>query len=277
MTLVICKSSEALLELPTIVQRTVRTNPLSDFLRFLTKLFDTDTILRVVSEYLLGVTKSGDVIYYEIDIKGRCRTGKVMKYNPDTGHRIKDESQPGRVTWVHALLKKTLPEKWELRQCLFGEHLLSKYSDKPVVLVEAEKTAVIGAAVMPECVWVATGGKGLLNDRVDVLEGRKVVAFPDVDGYDAWVEKVAERPWLDITVSDYLQRKATKQQRDNGADVADILIEWKLGRTAVPNVPEANPVLEEIRRCISPEYWEGVRVLIEDLDLELVSITRVEK
>ena len=259
-----------------IVQKTVRTNPLSTFLRFLTKLFDTDTILRLIADYLIGVTKAGDVIFYQFDLQGRCRTGKVMKYNPDTGKRIKDESQPGRITWVHTLLKKQLPEGWSLQQSLFGEHLLTKYPDKPVVLVEAEKTAIIGAAVMPECNWLATGGKGQLNDRVDVLEGRKVVAFPDADAYDTWMEKVAERPWLSIHVSDYILRKATPEQQAAGADVADLLIAWKLGNChAERSEASINPLLEEIRRYISPVYLDNVMALVEELDLELVSVNRI--
>lgn len=253
-----------------IVQKTIRMNPQSDFLHFLSKLFDSDTILRLVQEYMIGVTKSGNVIFYQIDTQGRCRTGKVMKYNPETGHRIKDEDTPGRITWVHALMRKQLPEKWELSQTLFGAHLLVKYPDKPVALVEAEKTAIIGSAVMPECVWVATGGKGQLNDRVDILEGRKVVAFPDADGFSVWEEKVKERPWLSIVVSDYLARNATPEQRDAGIDVADILIDWKLGRP--PHGAEAlNPVFEEVRKLIPSEYWEEAKALIEDFDLELVS------
>ncbi len=60
-------------------------------------------------------------------------------------------------------------------------------------LVESEKTAIICACLNPDCVWLATGGKGQLNDRVEVLAGRKVIAFPDVDGYDTWVQKAAER------------------------------------------------------------------------------------
>lgn len=112
-----------------IVQKTIRTNTPSDFLKFLRTLFDEETINRLVQEYNIGVTKSGDAVFYQIDGQGRCRTGKVMKYDPITGHRIKDSSVPAPITWVHSLLKQqgVLPKEWELTQCLFGEHLLSKY------------------------------------------------------------------------------------------------------------------------------------------------------
>lgn len=32
--------------------------------------------------------------------------------------------------------------------------------------------------MMPEFIWLATGGKSGFNDRVEVLDGRKVIAFP---------------------------------------------------------------------------------------------------
>ena len=87
---------------------------------------------------------------------------------------------------------------------------------------------------------------------------------------------MAERPWLAIHVSDYILRKATPEQQAAGADVADILIAWKLGRlTTPPAVPETNPILEEIRRYISPEYLENVMALIEEFDLEIVSVERI--
>ena len=94
--------------------------------------------------------------------------------------------------------------------------------------------------------------------------------------YDTWKEKVAERPWLSIHVSDYILRKATPEQKAAGADVADILIAWKLNPChAERSEASANPLLEEIRRYISPEYLEGVMALIEDLDLEIVSVNRI--
>lgn len=52
-----------------------------------------------------------------------------------------------------------LPQEWELPQCLFGEHLLKKYPNKTVALVESEKTAIICSALMPDYIWLATGGK----------------------------------------------------------------------------------------------------------------------
>lgn len=269
-----------------IVLKTVRTRPLSDFLKFLLTIIDVDTIVRIVKEYLLGVTKGGEVIFYQIDSKGRCRTGKVMKYDPLTGHRIKDTTAKTPITWVHSLLKQqgVLPREWELTQCLFGEHLLKKYPDKTVCLVEAEKTAVIASAIMPQCVWVAVGGKTQLGDKVEVLEGRKVIAFPDVDGYDKWVEKCAERPYLGITVSDYLQKNATEEDKSTGADIADVLIRWlqanpsyvapKPESEPTPELYPDNPVMREVMKYISPQYWDNVDSLIRELDLEFVGVTR---
>lgn len=59
----------------------------------------------LIHEYKLGVTKDRSIIYYQIDTKNRCRTGKIMKYDPITGHRIKDPDTPSKITWVHSILK----------------------------------------------------------------------------------------------------------------------------------------------------------------------------
>ena len=272
-----------------IVLKTVRTKPLSDFLYFLCNLFDVDTIMRLIEEYAIGVTRSGDTVFYQIDMQGRCRSGKVMKYNRENGHRIKDETMPNRITWVHSLLKKqgVLPQEWELTQCLFGEHLLKKYPYKPVGLVEAEKTALVCAALMPQCVWVAVGGKGQLGDKVEVLFGRTIIAFPDSDAREKWIEKIAERPYLNIQISNILEKYATPEELANGADIADVLIRWILERKSMvaPKAPEPppvelyadNPVMQEVMKYISPEYWDNVDALIREFDLELVGVTKLPK
>ncbi|HQF05615.1 MAG TPA: DUF6371 domain-containing protein, partial [Bacteroidales bacterium] len=88
-----------------IVKSTVNPEIDSDFTLFLTSMIGRENTVNIVKEYHIGVTKSRDVIFYQVDTQGRCRTGKIMKYNRQTGKRIKDEKVGGRITWVHSVLK----------------------------------------------------------------------------------------------------------------------------------------------------------------------------
>lgn len=211
-----------------IVRKTLVFAPKNAFATFLSKIFCEDTAKALFEKYHIGTTKHGHTIFYQFDTFDRCRAGKIIPYNPETGHRIKDDTVPP-VMWVHTRLKSLgqLPDDWTLSQCLFGEHLLPRYPDLPVALVEAEKTAVICSSVFPEFLWLATGGLSQFNDRLNVLRGRKVIAFPDLGGYDKWVTKVRNYLKLNITVSDYLERIATDEMREMGADLADWVVNLK--------------------------------------------------
>ena len=88
-----------------VVQRSVRFNYDSDLVTFLRTLLDPFVVEGLIDEYRIGVTKSRSTIFFQIDQEGRCRTGKIMKYDSETGHRIKDPNVPGRITWVHSLMK----------------------------------------------------------------------------------------------------------------------------------------------------------------------------
>lgn len=149
-----------------------------------------------------------------------------MKYDKDTGHRIKDT---GGINWVHSILKKrgSLPDGWELSQCLFGEHLLKSHPAKIVALVESEKSALILAGLYPEYVWLATGGKSQLSsDKLSVLRDRKVIILPDVDGFEAWSLKAKELECIGcrVFVSNLLEWNATNEERNNKIDLADWVI-----------------------------------------------------
>lgn len=209
-----------------IVGKTLLFTPKNGFIAFLSGLFGEETAKALVEQYRIGTTRDGFTVFYQYDIMDRCRTGKIIPYDPHTGHRIKDGSVPAAM-WVHSRLKALhqLPDDWTLSQCLFGEHLLPLCPELPVALVEAEKTAVICSAVFPEFLWLATGGLGQFNDRVKVLLGRQVIAFPDLGAYDRWRKKAQDYPLLDITVSDYLEKNAPLQQREIGADLADFVVE----------------------------------------------------
>lgn len=225
----LAKPQKPLCTLPfSYVQRSASYN--SDFVRFLCGLFDHSTldcptIKRLGELYALGATKERDVIFWQIDINGKVRSGKIMKYGAD-GHRVKDGSG---VNWVHTKMKKEglLPDDWELTQCLFGEHLLnlSRNKDKVVALVESEKSALIGAACYPDYVWLATGGKSQLStDKMKVLQGRTVIMFPDVDGYKEWKEKAKAFTFCRVIVSDVLEKHATPEERAAQIDIADWLV-----------------------------------------------------
>lgn len=255
-----------------MVSRSVRIDIGSSFTVFLRRLFDEETVVGLVRDYWLGVTRAGDVIFFQIDKRGWCRTGKIMRYDAVSGHRVKDEGVKGRITWVHSLLKvrRALPEDWVLSQCLFGEHLLARFPDKAVALVESEKTAVICAGVMPDYIWLATGGKSQFNERLDVLSGREVVAFPDVDGFDEWMRKAAALPYLNIKVSRLLRDNATAKEREEHIDIADWLVKWMLEPGAKCS-SRSEIVFREVEGLVCPEYRDEVRALIEDLGLEVWS------
>ena len=273
-----------------VVTRSIKYNRDSNFITFLRTLFDPVVIEGLIDEYRLGVARNGSVIFYQLDIQGRCRTGKIMKYDPETGHRIKDPNTPGRITWVHSLMKTSgqLPEDWQLTQCLFGEHLLKEYQDKPVALVESEKTAVICAGLMPRFLWVATGGKSQLNDRLLVLNGRKIVAFPDVDGFQEWTEKLAKYTnpdsvtpgstgGLQIKVSTLLQQEATPEDIAAHIDIADWLIRYCHARRSgvIPSERSESSVSQKHHstaflkavQYFPPEHHANLESFIEEFEL----------
>ena len=72
--------------------------------------------------------------------------------------------------------------------------------------------------------------------RVKVLLGRQVIAFPDLGACDIWRKKAKDYPLLDITVSDYLEKNATPQQREMGADLADWVVEERMEEPAFPSI-----------------------------------------
>lgn len=233
----------------------------SSLVYYLCDKFSKETMKRVWGDYGVGATRNGSVIYWQIDINGKVRTGKVMRYDPETGHRIKDGTG---VTWVHAILKKqgALPESFHLVQCLFGEHLLKMYPKKDVALVESEKTALIGSSVFPQYVWVATGGKSQMNvDKMKVLRGKRVIAFPDVDGYKEWKEKAAElaRHGIFMSVSDVLERNATAEERERKIDIAD----WILQQLSESS--EAQLVLQRMT-----QRNPAIGLLVDKLQLEII-------
>ncbi|MBP5506080.1 MAG: hypothetical protein J6X89_08295 [Bacteroidales bacterium] len=260
-----------------IVRRSVTHSHDSDLITFLRTFLDPVVIEGLVDEYRIGVSRNRATIFFQIDKDGRCRTGKIMKYDPETGHRIKDPNTPGRITWVHSLMKTSgqLPDDWQLTQCLFGEHLLKEYPGKPVALVESEKTAVICAGLMPRYLWLATGGKSQINDRLLVLKGRKTIAYPDIDGYDDWTHKLASYPDLKIKVSTLLQQEATPEDIAAHIDIADWLIRYKTHPAAATEKKHSTAFLKAAE-LFPPEHHANLEAFIDEFELELWGVKMIK-
>lgn len=148
-----------------------------------------------------------------------------MLYNAITGKRIKESFD--HIHWVHKLINQ--PD-YELKQSLFGEHLL-KDKTKHVAIVESEKTAIIASNYFPQFIWLAVGGKDGLNlEKLQSLNGRKVVLFPDLKYFEKWSGKAKDfndrMIGTQFSVSDFLETNATEQERAEGWDIADYLIKF---------------------------------------------------
>jgi len=223
------------------------------FVKFLIDQFGVEVASQLVSRYFIATSKhwNGATVFWQIDTQGNIRTGKIMLYSPTTGKRVKNLEPP--VYWVHKALKQ--PE-FELRQCLFGEHLLIDKT-KPVAIVESEKTAVIASVYLPQFVWVAVGSLTNLNaEKCSILNGRNVTLFPDLNGFEKWSSKAKELSHIEIfTVSDLLERKATEAEKKQGFDLADYLIRFDYKAFALPE-PEATKPPPAVQPLVKVKPFE---------------------
>ncbi|PKV75882.1 DUF6371 domain-containing protein [Pontibacter ramchanderi] len=199
----------------------------NNFAVFLRERFGKETAEKLIARYHIGTSRKwlGATVFWLVDQQGRIRSGKIMLYDKATGKRIKHPFP--HFTWVHTVLKL---EGYHLKQCLFGEHLLGLFPGKPVAVVESEKTAVICSVSLPRYIWLAVGGISQLTaEKCAVLTGRQVTLFPDLGGYGAWKQKAQELQGIaSFIVSDILERIASKEQQEEGLDIADFLLKRKV-------------------------------------------------
>lgn len=205
----------------------------NSLMRYLNKFFPEKELERITADYFLGCTKKGEIIFPQVDSQGRCRTGKVMQYGED-GHRTK-RSECDAVDWLHARLMRQRGKStsdYHLRQCLFGEHLLTKYPDRIICLTEGEKSAVIASLFFPQFVWVSCGGKfGLKPETCKSLAGRDVIVYADADAVEDWGHKIKSFTFCrSIRLSDWAKEEPEGSKRD----IADLLLEERQRRQAKP-------------------------------------------
>jgi hypothetical protein len=215
---------------------------------------DKTDVEEVAALYYLGTVRNGyragAITFPFIDKAGNVRTVQVKQFD-ETNHTTGTD-------FLHSIIEKHCQRKaeplpdWvqaysrnELKvSCLFGEHLLPRYTLNPVALVEAPKNAIYGALYFgfperPEnLLWLAVYNLSSLNfEKCRALQGRDVYLFPDLskDGaaFQVWSRKAKElserMPGTRFELSDLLETLAPAELREKGADIADVLtgLDWK--------------------------------------------------
>ncbi|MEJ8756377.1 DUF6371 domain-containing protein [Pontibacter sp. H259] len=211
-----------------LFQESLHTSKPNHFLTYLIRLFGRERARALSRQYHIGFSDhwAGATVFWQQDKEGNIRSGKIMLYDPTTGKRVKHPYN--YINWVHNTEKL---QGFNLQQCLYGEHLLRAEPLKPVAVVESEKTAVIASVYLPQFVWVAVGSLSNLNvQRCQALQGRQVVLFPDIGGFERWRKKAQDLAAIaTVKVSDLLERSAGANGKEDGWDLADYLVKfgWK--------------------------------------------------
>lgn len=231
-----------------IINESVKHWRSNNFTKYLSKLVGWEVVEKVAIKYNIGSSKlwEGATVFWQVDGLGRPRQAKVMHYNSETGKRTR--SQEEALKWNYSnggyysdksgLDKISYAGKWilnkneaNLKQCFFGEHLLVQNPSHIVGIVESEKTAIIASMYMPNVTWLATGGKHgcswATKDVCKVLKGRTVCLYPDLGCFDEWSKKMHLIMTLikcNIKISNLLENKATEVEKQNGYDLADLLL-----------------------------------------------------
>jgi hypothetical protein len=276
-----------------VLKDTLKDYEQNSFIKSILPYFPANKIEKAIADYFIGTAEpvidhsyGKSVVFWFIDRNNKIRAGQVKQFNEDCKTlSLHLEDRDVKAFWIHRLLKKKyhkqredLP-KWltdyegtEKVTCLFGEHLLNKYPNKPVGLVEAPKSAILASLVYPEYVWLATTSLTYLTkERCKVLAGRKVVLVPDtgipnkrtgLSCIDQWRDRVNEfKDLAQFAFSTLLEEATTNEQKEAGFDLADLIL-YKLRKQPIQiNADEVNsiPVLtktgNEFGNLILATFW----------------------
>ena len=248
----------------------------AQYLRDVAK-FPKDRLDRVLQDYWVGATKSQRICYWMIDINGNCVDGKFMAYKPD-GHRdhdqhptwarkwlIQQELRQGRITRKQAdeLEDQLVPRPY------FGTHLLAdpRYKDKPVALVEGEKSCLICSTLYPRYLWIACGTNtfNIVKLLPVISQKRKLFIFPDVDPLDEWEQAAKELKYRNVVfMGEYIKENARTEKDDSGDINLRLWMEnpWDIIDSNEPNATE--PTMAQLSKPTVAQPTEEPEWTAED-------------
>ncbi|NDP22200.1 MAG: hypothetical protein GZ091_14130 [Paludibacter sp.] len=226
-----------------IVENSNKRHEINSFIQFLFKYFPEEQILESIAKYHIGTSKhwNGATVFWQIDQLNNIHAGKVFLFDKCTGKRIK-KPYP-HINWVHKIIKQ---EDFILQQCLFGLHLVKELLQRPIAIVESEKTAIIMSLFMPENIWLATGSKqNLKYDLLRPLINHEIIIFPDKGEFENWNKKSDELQKLNFKIK--CSQFVEKSKHEIGTDLADIYI---YERNQKPSTTQTDIIYNETEKTI---------------------------
>ena len=235
--------------------------------------------------------KDGRVVFWQIDNEGRPHGAKMMCYNPN-GKRVKKEQdeERSRPRWLHN--QEGFREHLDLDHhqfvaSLFGMHLMNRYPEATINIVESEKTALFMTTTYGELdknLWLACGGLEFL--KLESLQplidsGRRVWIWPDKDGVEKWRAKVGhlcddrfniytrffDRYWIeadgkkadvcDVQLRLMMRPETLKQEPTPKNDHKDSnlgLIEWNTDEPFLDPLEATDPRIREWRDILRRKF-----------------------
>lgn len=190
---------------------------------YLKSKFSSDKVSNAMASYYTGCTDdfwNNSTCFFQVDENSRVRAGKIMLYSKNDGRRVKT---PGpHINWMHKANKSS---DFNLSQCLFGLCLL-KDSDpnKPIALVESEKTAIVMSIFNNDCTWMACGSKTAINENIlSPIKHRAIVLYPDKGSAQKWGLKAESLrgKGFNIGVSTFIE---DMESMPPGSDIADVYL-----------------------------------------------------
>jgi len=229
----------------------------NQFVIFLRTLFPDEIVKELIHRFFIGTSAkwNGSTIFWQIDEQRKIRSGKIIPYDKNTGKR------KGYITWAHK--EYNLPD-FNLSQCLFGLHQVINFPNAPVGIVESEKSAIIMTGlglmenVLSDFLWMATGSLNMLKpELLEPLKTGIVALYPDLGKpknnnktpFEIWQSKLNDLKQVvkHINISDLLEKKGNDEQKRNGCDIADFVIDnLKLKNSSLAHLIGLNPMLKQL-------------------------------
>ncbi len=156
---------------------------------------DIMTIEKLILTYRLGAPRRNTAVLWRMNSRGEPINGNTITYD-----------EQGEVRDCHRIFSQEtdILHDYNFGTALFGGHLLgdARYRHKKIALVYDELTALLGAEVFPDLLWLALGHKqNLTAEHLNLLCDRTTILYPDDMAFDPWKE--ISSPFPNVMVSDF--------------------------------------------------------------------------